>query len=132
VGVAPLAEALFGIGWTVRTARDVGTYGFVGGNALCEVPPGFRPVPHYDRVHHEARYYALARKIEEEERAWFAPDKLPSLVARIEAAEAIGRQKRKGSYPAPETIARIEPKMPGRNDPCLCGSGKKYKSCCGG
>lgn len=23
------------------------------------------------------------------------------------------------------------PKMPGRNDPCTCGSGKKYKQCCG-
>nr|MDT0251696.1 SEC-C metal-binding domain-containing protein [Endozoicomonas sp.] len=22
-------------------------------------------------------------------------------------------------------------KVPGRNDPCLCGSGKKYKKCCG-
>lgn len=22
-------------------------------------------------------------------------------------------------------------KKPGRNDPCLCGSGKKYKKCCG-
>ena len=22
-------------------------------------------------------------------------------------------------------------KMPGRNDPCLCGSGKKFKKCCG-
>ena len=21
--------------------------------------------------------------------------------------------------------------MPGRNDPCLCGSGRKYKRCCG-
>ncbi len=21
--------------------------------------------------------------------------------------------------------------MPGRNDPCSCGSGKKYKKCCG-
>ena len=21
---------------------------------------------------------------------------------------------------------------PGRNEPCLCGSGKKYKKCCGG
>ena len=25
----------------------------------------------------------------------------------------------------------ITTKKPGRNDPCLCGSGKKYKSCCG-
>ena len=22
-------------------------------------------------------------------------------------------------------------KVPGRNDPCPCGSGKKYKKCCG-
>ena len=26
---------------------------------------------------------------------------------------------------------RSTPKI-GRNDPCLCGSGKKYKRCCGG
>lgn len=25
----------------------------------------------------------------------------------------------------------IKPKEPGRNDPCPCGSGKKYKKCCG-
>ena len=25
----------------------------------------------------------------------------------------------------------IKPKEPGRNDPCSCGSGKKYKKCCG-
>ena len=25
----------------------------------------------------------------------------------------------------------IAEKKPGRNDPCLCGSGKKFKKCCG-
>ena len=30
----------------------------------------------------------------------------------------------------PETIKRDHPKV-GRNDPCPCGSGKKYKKCCG-
>ncbi len=25
----------------------------------------------------------------------------------------------------------IKEKVPGRNDPCSCGSGKKYKKCCG-
>ncbi|HML38896.1 MAG TPA: SEC-C metal-binding domain-containing protein [Bacillota bacterium] len=25
----------------------------------------------------------------------------------------------------------VKEKMPGRNDPCPCGSGKKYKKCCG-
>jgi preprotein translocase subunit SecA len=28
------------------------------------------------------------------------------------------------------TVVREEPKI-GRNDPCPCGSGKKYKNCCG-
>jgi preprotein translocase subunit SecA len=30
--------------------------------------------------------------------------------------------------PKPETVKRERPKV-GRNDPCWCGSGKKYKSC---
>ena len=30
----------------------------------------------------------------------------------------------------PQTVRREEPKV-GRNDPCPCGSGKKYKNCCG-
>ena len=30
-----------------------------------------------------------------------------------------------------ETVKNEEPKI-GRNDPCPCGSGKKYKQCCGG
>lgn len=30
----------------------------------------------------------------------------------------------------PETVKRDAPKV-GRNDPCPCGSGKKYKKCCG-
>ncbi|MDR2486913.1 MAG: preprotein translocase subunit SecA [Clostridiales Family XIII bacterium] len=40
-----------------------------------------------------------------------------------------------GKAPAPtpdrqETVHRDRPKV-GRNDPCPCGSGKKYKNCCG-
>jgi SEC-C motif domain protein len=30
----------------------------------------------------------------------------------------------------PETVVREGPKV-GRNDPCPCGSGKKFKKCCG-
>ena len=30
----------------------------------------------------------------------------------------------------PEPIRRTQPKV-GRNDPCPCGSGKKFKRCCG-
>ena len=32
-------------------------------------------------------------------------------------------------YPQQETVVRSEPKV-GRNEPCPCGSGKKYKKCC--
>ncbi|MCF2947554.1 SEC-C domain-containing protein [Paraglaciecola aquimarina] len=32
---------------------------------------------------------------------------------------------------APKTpIIRSSPKV-GRNDPCICGNGRKYKKCCG-
>ncbi len=35
-----------------------------------------------------------------------------------------------GDRPKPKPIVRSEKKI-GRNDPCPCGSGKKYKKCCG-
>mgnify|MGYP003967705117 FL=1 len=35
-----------------------------------------------------------------------------------------------GEMPKQETVRRSEKKV-GRNDPCPCGSGKKYKKCCG-
>jgi preprotein translocase subunit SecA len=35
-----------------------------------------------------------------------------------------------GEAAKPVTIRRAAPKV-GRNDPCPCGSGKKYKQCCG-
>lgn len=35
-----------------------------------------------------------------------------------------------GHYVDGDTFVRDEPKV-GRNDPCPCGSGKKYKRCCG-
>ncbi len=45
--------------------------------------------------------------------------------ARRAAAQSAGRRRSK-----PETIVRSEKKV-GRNDPCPCGSGKKYKHCHG-
>ena len=35
-----------------------------------------------------------------------------------------------GHLHRPQTVQRESPKI-GRNDPCPCGSGKKYKKCCG-
>lgn len=36
-----------------------------------------------------------------------------------------------GETPKPKTVVRQGPKI-GRNAPCPCGSGKKYKKCCSG
>ena len=131
VGIAPLAKRLYGIDFTLRTARDVGTYGFPGGNALVEVPTGFRPVPHYDRTEHPTRYYALARRIEDEARAWFTPERIEELASRVLAAEEVGRAKRSQRFPPAVELARIAPRALSRNDLCPCGSGQKWKRCCG-
>jgi len=31
----------------------------------------------------------------------------------------------------PKPATRVAEKLPGRNDPCYCGSGKKFKKCHG-
>ncbi len=49
------------------------------------------------------------------------------------AAAAVGNRRRGARSPAPspvQTYRRSQPRI-GRNEPCPCGSGKKYKRCCG-
>lgn len=43
----------------------------------------------------------------------------------------IERQKIPTPAPTPVKVANVNLKKVGRNDPCPCGSGKKYKQCCG-
>ncbi|MBS2012926.1 MAG: SEC-C domain-containing protein [Deltaproteobacteria bacterium] len=133
VGVWIVGRRMFGLDWDLRTARDVGTYCFVGGNALVPPVAGFRAVAHIDRQHHPERYYARGRKLEERAREWFASDGNLEMVARrIEEAAAIGERKRPRKYPDPASIARTAPKKIGRNEPCVCGSAQKFKDCCEG
>ena len=47
--------------------------------------------------------------------------------ARRQAAGSAMNQRSQGDN---VTVRRTMPKV-GRNDPCPCGSGKKYKNCCG-
>ena len=64
---------------------------------------------------------------------WFPPAEEARLVADIQENLPLvvqtlynfWRNKRNGG-----TVQRDEPKS-GRNDPCPCGSGRKYKQCCG-
>ncbi len=44
------------------------------------------------------------------------------------SAMAAGRAETPGATPQTPTPVRVQ-KTPGRNDPCYCGSGKKYKHC---
>ena len=56
-----------------------------------------------------------------------APELIPNCVAEIlllTRPELIVRGANTAHAPA-------RPKTPGRNDPCPCGSGRKYKKCCG-
>jgi hypothetical protein len=131
VGLAAVGYRLFGIEWELLPAREVGTYGFAGGNALVDVPEGYRRVAHFDLDHHQRRYMMLADKLQSEARDWFTPARLDDIAARFEAAEAIGREKRPTAFPPAREMARLKPKIPGRNDLCVCGSMRKWKQCCG-
>ena len=52
-------------------------------------------------------------------------DTYPGESAQRQAAMNTNRGEQRPNQPA-----KAEPKV-GRNDPCPCGSGKKYKNCCG-
>ena len=77
-------------------------------------------------------YLLGADEIEEAELAEVDdPVKVHALALQIEAnVPAIYRHWLPLRKPAVETIVRDEPKV-GRNDDCTCGSGKKFKKCCG-
>ena len=62
---------------------------------------------------------------------------LANLPQHLEAPQIDGDQSHTAPEPAPSNeppltlpIQREVPKV-GRNDPCPCGSGRKYKQCCG-
>ena len=51
-------------------------------------------------------------------------------VERQEVAKNISTNRGQDTSAAKKPVKRVEKKV-GRNDPCPCGSGKKYKNCCG-
>jgi SEC-C motif-containing protein len=66
--------------------------------------------------------------------AWYTPSDEDEEVEHHERAYFERHDGRwyfvRGEDPRQEPIRREAPKV-GRNDPCPCGSGKKYKKCCG-
>jgi len=51
-----------------------------------------------------------------------APQRVQSAMAQVADGRATGASKQR---------QKVAGKKIGRNDPCPCGSGKKYKHCCG-
>ncbi|NLK38884.1 MAG: preprotein translocase subunit SecA [Clostridiales bacterium] len=54
----------------------------------------------------------------------------PQPIKRVEVAKPLIEGFEGGRPPATKTVVKKSEKI-GRNDPCSCGSGKKYKNCCG-
>lgn len=91
-------------------------------------PFGGRPVVEADKMVGRDR---AARVLE----AWGeqAEDISEVFEARYEDVKAIGRRSLASAKPTPPPAPGLSVAQPtaGRNDPCPCGSGRKYKKCCG-
>jgi SWIM/SEC-C metal-binding protein len=91
---------------------------------------GYQPKPN---VRHGSQNSPLSLTVTSEERkaeleAILAEHILcANIVVDAEAEENISELE--VMLNTPKTI--VNEKTPGRNDPCSCGSGKKYKKCCG-
>ena len=80
----------------------------------------------HERICGEVVRYAfqLEPMSQEERQAQLAQQKAETKrVQRVAAAAG-------GPSPSTETVIRQKKKV-GRNSPCPCGSGRKYKKCCG-
>ena len=69
------------------------------------------------------RYQARVERLPERRRTV----NLDAAKAGLQGAENTNGQAKKGGAPTNKAM----PGAPGRNQPCPCGSGKKYKHCCG-
>ncbi len=116
---------------------EMWAYGFMDGIELCR--EGWQPLFDDPAAKETLRpiYLLGAEDLAEEEKAltrW--PKEREKLTKQIAASVAaiyrfwlLRRQAVHESMVA-ATVRRGEPKV-GRNDPCPCGSGKKFKKCCG-
>jgi hypothetical protein len=73
-------------------------------------------------------YYTLIDDTVVEMQDWASFKEAPKSQKKIEPAKSHKPKKQK---PAPRYVKPREGKKIGRNEPCSCGSGKKYKKCCG-
>ena len=75
--------------------------------------------------HNEAESFAASQAQAQAQQS--AQSNFNGDMARRQAAASATNKRSQGDN---VTVRRTMPKV-GRNDPCPCGSGKKYKQCCG-
>ena len=147
-GPAALEDALVWIAGLIRNEDDAGEFRFGAATTLLSFPRGnFRPLLAELAGHVEPDAFAAYfdhRDIEEayrrgtDQATWaeghfadpwrfYTPEQIAARQQRW--AEEEMREAELLLAEFPETYVRSAPKV-GRNDPCPCGSGKKYKKCC--
>jgi len=95
---------------------------------------------HFDRDDVQQAYAAMQDRAEwdrfDDPWKFYAPGEIAARQERWAKEEAQERERERkqldgyeGASHFPQPVVRVEPKV-GRNDPCPCGSGKKYKKCC--
>ena len=75
------------------------------------------------------KHLAVATELDDEAAEAAMDGVIPSVIAINEAWARQRHLKSQAHSQAGSTVLRDVPKT-GRNDPCHCGSGKKYKKCC--
>ena len=80
-----------------------------------------------------AEHSTLSRRLESFRSLESDLDDLEALeeMAAAEATEPAGSRRGQGNGEVAETVVKSDRDKIGRNDPCWCGSGKKFKKCHG-
>ena len=98
-------------------------------------PAPAKPVAQQLPAENQAKPEAEAEEKPAEQPAQPAPEAKPANVQRVPMPGAGGLSMRPQEFTPDPTgkqnpFVRSKKKEVGRNDPCPCGSGKKYKDCC--
>jgi tetratricopeptide (TPR) repeat protein len=92
----------------------------------------FSPMPVYEHIfdhyHHiTTKWYGYMSAEEQERQDALFREKMPEIEERLRKEKALASSTTTSSPVRPADQAKV-----GRNAPCPCGSGKKYKKCCWG
>jgi hypothetical protein len=131
-----IAEAWFGLGDTGKAdelfrgwldADPAWGFGWIGW-ASCYMPPGKSTPKNYQRAEDLLRRGHAVSGVRDREAVADWLRLVCEETGRLQEARDFARQATAIGAPAPPSPARKA--KAGRNEPCPCGSGKKYKKCC--